>query len=173
MGKIRGQIERGKKNILMKIKFVIVGGVVCAAAVAVSGCKKEQPATETQTPKVSESVTPAPAAPAAAQAVTSAVTKAVETATTAAQPPTNQATTQVKAAEGQAQGIIDRAKSYVAEKKYQNALSSLGELKNLQLTPDQQKLVDSLKTQIQSALTKDAATDVGSAVGGVLGGDKK
>jgi len=39
------------------------------------------------------------------------------------------------------------------------------------VTADQQKLVDALKAQIQSALTK-AATPDASALGGALGGKK-
>lgn len=165
----------------MKTKYIIVGTCVCTA-LAFCGCKKEEAATETQPPKAAESVTPAPTAPPVAQTVTQAAVNAAETVTTATAPVANVTNTpaapvpaaqpQVQAAEGQAQGIIDQAKSLVADKKYQEALTSLAGLKNLQLTADQQKLVDSLKTQIQAALAKSATGDAASAVGNVLGEKK-
>lgn len=132
---------------------------MCAGLAALSGCSKEQPAADTQTP------TPA-------EGLASEATKAIDAAKTAAKEATDQAATQVKAAEQQAQTLIDRAKSLVAESKYQEALSSLGQLTNLKLTPEQQKLVDDLKAQIQSALAKATAADPAAALGGALGGKK-
>jgi hypothetical protein len=84
---------------------------------------------------------------------------------------TDQTTTQANAGEQQTQGLIDRAKAYIADKKYQEALASLNQLASTKLTADQQKVVDGLKAQIQSALTKAAIPDA-SALGGDLGGKK-
>jgi hypothetical protein len=143
----------------MKIKSVFAGILMCAAVAAVSGCKKEQAASDVQPPKSNEGV--------ASEAAT-----AVDAAKSAAKEVTNQAAVQAKAAEQQAQGLIDRAKSLVSEQKYQDALNSLNQLANTKLTPEQQKLVDDLKAQIQSALTKMTGSNAASALGGVLGGKK-
>ena len=42
----------------------------------------------------------------------------------------------------------------------------------MKLTSEQQKLVDALKAQIQSALAKAAGSDAASALDGALGGKK-
>ena len=148
----------------MKINFIVPGITLCAALAAVSGCgKQESPPPAAETSKTTE-------------AVPSEATKAVDTSTTAAKQVTDQATTQataqVNVGEQQAQGLIDRAKNLVADKKYQDALASLNQLATTKLTPDQQKLVDDLKAQIQAALGKTTAGDAASALGGALGGQK-
>jgi hypothetical protein len=143
----------------MKIKLVMAGFLVCAAAVMVSGCKKEEPAPGAQTPKPAEGTAAETAKP-------------VEAVKAAAQQAADQATAQVKSTQDQAQGVIDQAQGLVKEQKNQEALSLLSKLANLKLTPEQQKLVDDLKAQIQSALAKAAASEASSALGGVLGGKK-
>jgi len=67
-------------------------------------------------------------------------------------------------ASSQAQGLIDKAKSLIDNSQYADASKILQELSSLQLTPDQQKAVDDLKTVVQSKLG--GAT---SAVNGLLG----
>jgi hypothetical protein len=141
----------------MKIKLIITAIVACATLAAVSGCKKEEPA---------------PAAPKADQGTASQAAPVVDAAKAAVKDVADQAATQAKAAEQQAQGLIDRAKSLVAEGKYQDALSSLTTLNTAQLTAEQQKLVDGLKAQIQAALAKATGSDAASALGGALGGKK-
>jgi hypothetical protein len=143
----------------MKIKSIVTGVTLCAALAAVNGCKKEEPAVP-QAPKAGEG------------GAVSKATEAVDGAKTAVKQVADQATTQVKAVEQQAQALIDRAKGLVTEQKYQEALGSLGQLSNLKLTPEQQKLVDDLKAQIQSALAKAIPTNAASALGGALGGKK-
>ena len=152
----------------MKIKLVITGIVACATLVAVSGCKKEEPA-----PGASQADQgTAPEAAAVVDAAKSAATTAVDGAKSAATEATDQAAAQVKAAEQQAQGLIDRARALVSEQKYKDALSSLSQLPNIKLTAEQQKSVDDLKAQIQSALAKATAADPAAALGGALGGKK-
>ena len=151
----------------MKINFIVPGITLCAALATVSGCgKQESPPPAAETAKTTE-------------AVPIEATKVVDTSTTAAKQVTDQVTTQatgqataqVNTGELQAQGLIDRAKNLVADKKYQDALASLNQLASTKLTPDQQKLVDDLKAQIQAALVQTTASDAASAVG-ALGGKK-
>lgn len=143
----------------MRIKSAIAGIVLCVAAAAVSGCKKEQAASDVQAPKPNEGMA-------------SEAAKAADTAQSAAKQVSEQATAQAKATQEQAQGLIDRAKAYVSEQKYQDALSSLNQLTNIKLTAEQQKLVDDLKAQIQSALAKATGSNAASALGDALGGKK-
>jgi hypothetical protein len=149
----------------MKIRFGIAVIAVCAAVALVSGCKKEEPA-----PAAVDASKPS-------DTVAVETPKAVDEAKSAAKEVTDQATkvpdqaaTQAKAAEQQAQGLIDRAKAYVADEKYPDALSSLNQLTGIKLTDSQQKLVDSLKAQIQAALAKATTGDAASKLGGALGG---
>lgn len=61
------------------------------------------------------------------------------------------------AAQAQVQTIIDQAKSLVNQGKHTEAMSLLQQkLAGLKLTPEQQKLVDGLKEQIQKALSSAA-----------------
>lgn len=150
----------------MNSKLIIPGLLVCASLAILAGCSKE----EAPPPPA------APEAPKATQSLPSDAAKAVDAVKDTAKQAADQATTQAKAAQDQAQqqaqGLIDRAKSLVADQKYQDALSSLGQLSSLKLTADQQKMVDDLKAKIQAALAKATATDPAAALGGALGGKK-
>jgi len=75
----------------------------------------------------------------------------------------------VKAADAsKTQGLIDKVKSLIAENKFTDASSVLEQLSGQSLSADQAKLVDSLKEQIQKALTAKAADNAGTAVGNLL-----
>ena len=60
----------------------------------------------------------------------------------------------------------------MAERSTRRRSAALSQLTNLKLTAEQQKLVDDLKAQIQSALAKATAADPAAALGGALGGKK-
>ena len=51
------------------------------------------------------------------------------------------------------QGYIDAAKNYVAEGKYKDALAQLEQTTGFSLSGEQQQLVDSLKAQIEKAMS--------------------
>lgn len=139
---------------------------MCASLAILAGCSKEEAPPPPATPE----------APKATQSLPADAAKAVDTVKDTAKQAADQATAQVpavqKQAQDQAQGLIDRAKSLVADQKYQDALTSLGQLSNLKLTDDQQKIVADLKAKIQAALAKVTGTDPAAALGGALGGKK-
>ena len=66
---------------------------------------------------------------------------------------------------GDAQGLITKAQSLVADKQYQPALDTLQKLSSFKLTDAQQKVVDDLKAQIQKLMAANPA----AAANGLLG----
>ena len=122
-----------------------------------------------------ESVTPtADDANKAAEAAKTEAAKAADAAKAEAAKVADAARAEAaKAADkAKAQEVIDKAKSLVGENKYQDALNTLQGLAGMKLTDEQQKLVDSLKKQIQDALAEKTASEAKSAAGDLLGGKK-
>ena len=146
----------------MKTALITIALMALILVTLVVGCKKQEEAPTPSEPRK------------AAEGTFSEAANAVEAVKTTAKEATAQAATQLTAAQQQAQGLIDRAKSLLAENKCQDALASLNQLASIRLTPEQQKLVDELKAKIQAALAKTAVsgTNAASALGNMLGGKK-
>ena len=118
-------------------------------------------AAEAQKAADAAQATTEPVPPAAAAAAQSAVDQAA-----------SQANATAAASTSQTQALIEKAKGLVTNEKYKDALAVVQQLASVKLTPEQQTLVDGLKTQIQTALAKSAAGDAASALGNILGGKK-
>lgn len=145
----------------MKTTQRLPAAAICAAAAMLIGCGKTEqsaPAAASEAPK---SVQEAPATPAQPpQAAPQLSLPSVEEAKTAVTAP----------AESEAQSLIEKAQGLIAQNKYSDALNVLNQLASLKLTPEQQKLVDDLKAQVQKAMANEAAAGAGKAIGNVLGG---
>ena len=143
------------------MKKIQILALVAVVALIATGCKKETPVEKavSETKEAAGSVADAAKnlAGNAADAVKEAAGKAKEAGEKA-----------VAAATDKAQELIDKAKSLVSEGKYQDALTSLNGLSSLSLSESQQKAVDSLKSQIQEAISKKTLTDGANAVGDML-----
>jgi outer membrane PBP1 activator LpoA protein len=135
-------------------KQLVSFGLVVVTAAMWMGCgKKEQPAPAGDAPRPAASSTSAAAPPAIpslplAESAQQVVNKASE----------------------QAQALIEQTKVLLSEKKYQEASAKLAELANVQLTPEQQQLVDKLEAEIQKGLSSQAVESGKKALGGLLQG---
>ena len=139
---------------------------IAAAATVMIGCEKKQ---EQVKPAVEETKKPA------ATTAAGELQKAAETVKTTTEKTVADATKQVESATvppggitAKAQEYIDKAKTLVTDKKYQDALTALQQLSSTALSPDQQKAVDDLTKTIQAALGNKAVTDAAAAAGNLL-----
>jgi len=164
----------------MKPNLFVGCSTVCLAAALFSGCGNREtssPATTEPSTAAESAATNAPEAiPAPTPAATTATT-AVEQAATTAVTETTQAVSQAAAAVSsqtaavatQIQNLIDQSKTLVGVQKYQDALDTLKQLTNFQLTPEQQNTVDVLKTHIQKLMSNQTASNAVNSVGNLLG----
>jgi len=133
-----------------------------AIAFILAGCTKQD---STSTPTAEDAKKAAAPAADALKQTTDSAKAATETAASDA---TKQAQDTAAATTGKAQEWIDKAQSLIADNKLSEASSALQQLAALKLTPEQQKLVDSLKEQIQKALAAKATGGGAPAVGDLL-----
>jgi hypothetical protein len=167
------------------MKSVIIGAGLAAGLLLASlvGCSKQEaaPPPKPSTPTTSQSAADVPQAMQQtvsnvvqqAQATASEVsTQAQQAATevkTAAQQATTEAAKQAETMATQVQGLVDKAKSFIAEKQYPEAMNIVNQLTELKLSPEQQKLVDDLRTQIQQLMAAPAVSNTVERIGGLLG----
>lgn len=147
----------------MKNQTTIITLGLAAALVLLAGCDNKPAAqgdtTATDAAKKTEGI--ATEVGKAVEGVKPAVDKAVTDAK-------NTATDAAAEASAKASSIIDQAKALVSQSKYTEALSTLGNLSGLKLTAEQEKLVASLKEQIQKAMAAKTGADATGAAGNLL-----
>jgi hypothetical protein len=163
------------------IKGTLVLTLATALALGLAGCSKSEPVTPTADDANKAAAATADAAAKTAEAAKAEAAKTAEAAKAeaakAADVAKAEAARVADAAKADAaktsdnaktQGLIDKAKSLVAESKFSDASSVVQQLAGLSLTSEQQKLVDGLKEQIQKALAAKATENAAGAAGNLL-----
>jgi outer membrane PBP1 activator LpoA protein len=159
----------------MRIKLVLsMLSTPVAAALFLSGCSKPAdstaPAVTQRAP--AESAAPVEGAPktAAVAEVKTTSESTVEAAAKVSPPtvPTTEVAAPAVPTQSLVQSTFTKAKGLIAEKKYPEALAALSELSNVNLTAEQQTLVEQLKAQIQTLMASQAGNEGVSAVGRFL-----
>jgi hypothetical protein len=145
-----------------------------------AGCEKKEATPPTQEPPKAAASQPADTnavtnlqqeADKAAAKVQEQATQAVDTLKKETNSALNSLTDKTNASLSMADSatkVIEAAKKLTDENKYDEALKMLGTLTSNKLTPDQQKMVDSLKEQIQKAMAAKATDSATKAVGDLL-----
>lgn len=148
----------------MKINSLISSIAMCAAVAVVAGCSKSS---ETSPAPESTGGTTTTAPATTAEAVKDTAVKAVDTAKEVTSQAVTAATTAASKATAQFNDLVGKAKTFIADKKYTEALDALNKLSGVVLTPEQQKTVDDLKAQAQKLLS--SGTGAVDAAKGLFG----
>ncbi|MBN2505884.1 MAG: hypothetical protein JXQ71_04245, partial [Verrucomicrobia bacterium] len=111
-----------------------------------------------------------------AAAEKAAAEKAAVAGTSAVKTAVGQVSAVVAQEQTRIQGVIDNAKNLIGQKKYSEALKTLGDLANVKLTPEQQATVDNLTQAAQKlaarSATEKAAAGAAQSISDALGGKK-
>ena len=149
----------------MKLEKIIYT-LAAVLALGLAGCSKQDSGTPTAADAQKATGSAGDALQKAAATAQTEAAKLADSAKAAAEKAAAEASSK-------AQALIDKAKSLAAGSKYQEALTTLQQLSSAKLTPEQQKLVDDLKAQIQKMMASSkTASDAAGAAGGLLGGKK-
>jgi ElaB/YqjD/DUF883 family membrane-anchored ribosome-binding protein len=145
------------------MKSRLIAAAIAAASLALlsTGCGRQ----ETKTPAEPTAKTTAGKTMDEAQKAATAVADQAKKAAETMAAETKQAVGKLTAeTTKQSQGAIDKAKTLIGEKKYQDALTALSQLVAANLTPEQKKLVEELKAEAQRLMS----SDLGKAAEGML-----
>jgi hypothetical protein len=126
--------------------------IVAAIAPGIAGCSKEsdKPIAEQATDSANT----------AADSVKKFAADAKDAGQKLAQEGAQQVEKVADAATTKTQQTIDRAKKLFDQSNYQEALTTLQGMRNLELTPEQQKMVADLKARIQKVTVNASATQL-------------
>jgi ElaB/YqjD/DUF883 family membrane-anchored ribosome-binding protein len=159
-------------------KHLISGMIsIGLAAAYLTGCGQQEsdttkPAEQSQNPGAGANETVKSAVNTVSNEAAKALESGKATANEVVQKASNELAKAASSVTTQFDTLVQQAKSYISEKKYQEAATILQQISSLKLTPEQQKLYDDLKAQVQKALASQATQDATKAVGNILGGKK-
>ena len=138
-----------------------IGALLVVASLA--GCNnKNGNTTKTEAPATPEATEPTMHSP-ESNTMSAAASQSAELATNTAAAMTEA----VSAAKAKVDGLISQAKSFIADKKYDDAVAALNKLSEMTLTPEQQKTVDDLKAQLKKLIA--SGSDAANAAKNLLG----
>jgi hypothetical protein len=165
----------------MKMNKITLAAIIASAAWFAGGCSKQEETAPQSSTEVQRTVESAPTtADRSVNAVrdagktTADVVKSVEQEASQTKAAVEKTVTDTAAQTAdQVQNLIDSAKKLIAENKGAEALELLGKLSNVKLSSDQQQLVNSLKQQVEQALSKQATGEAQKAAEDAVGNPLK
>jgi hypothetical protein len=130
----------------MKIKFLLVALTSCSIALVFTGCNKQSGTTNNNSPTTTT-----------ADAAKDLAGKTLDSAKDAATQVATAATNVVSGATAQFTEGVANAKKAIADKNYPGALDELKKLSNLELSDEQKKIVEALKSEAQKLVSSSTA----------------